>query len=68
MNEKKVHFKLDYLFPSGSYKDRAATVMISKAKEQGVKALVEDSSGNAGSAVAAYCAKAGIRCNIYIPA
>jgi threonine synthase len=68
IEDKTVHFKLEYLFPSGSYKDRGATVMISKAKEQGVERLVEDSSGNAGSAVAAYCARACIECEIFVPA
>lgn len=60
-------FKIDYLFPTGSYKDRGASVLISKMKEWGVKKVVEDSSGNAGSAIAAYCAKAGIGCDIYVP-
>lgn len=41
--------------------------MISKAKELGIKRVVEDSSGNAGSAVAAYCALASIECSIYVP-
>jgi len=59
--------KIDYLFPTGSYKDRGATVLISKVKELGVPKVVEDSSGNAGSAIAAYCAKAGIECEIYVP-
>jgi threonine synthase len=59
--------KLDYLFPTGSYKDRGATVLMSKMKEWGVQKVVEDSSGNAGSAIAAYCAKAGIKCEIYVP-
>ncbi|MGQ9645315.1 MAG: threonine synthase [Thermodesulfobacteriota bacterium] len=59
--------KIDYLFPTGSYKDRGATVLISKLKELGVKKVVEDSSGNAGAAIAAYCARAGIRCEIYVP-
>src|SRR4030042_202943 len=59
--------KMDYLFPTGSYKDRGATVLISKMKEWGVQKVVEDSSGNAGSAIAAYSAKAGIRCDIYVP-
>jgi threonine synthase len=36
-------------------------------KEWGVQKVVEDSSGNAGSAIAAYCAKAGIGCDIYVP-
>jgi threonine synthase len=59
--------KMDYLFPTGSYKDRGATVLISKMKEWGVQKVVEDSSGNAGSAIAAYCARAGIECEIYVP-
>jgi len=59
--------KMDYLFPTGSYKDRGATVLMSKMKEWGVQRVVEDSSGNAGSAMAAYCAKAGIECEIYVP-
>jgi threonine synthase len=59
--------KIDYLFPTGSYKDRGATVLMSKMKEWGVQKAVEDSSGNAGSAIAAYCAKAGIKCEIYVP-
>lgn len=63
----EVLLKLEYVFPSGSYKDRGATVMMSKIKELGVTRVVEDSSGNAGSAVAAYCARAGIECSIYVP-
>ena len=59
--------KLDQLFPTGSYKDRGAAVLISKAKEVGVARIVEDSSGNAGCAIAAYAAKAGIECEILVP-
>jgi len=62
-----VWVKQDHLFPTGSYKDRGASVLISKMKELGVRQCVEDSSGNAGSAVAAYCARAGIGCDIYVP-
>ncbi len=62
-----IFLKIDYLFPTGSYKDRGATVLMSKARELGIKKVVEDSSGNAGSAIAAYCAKAGIKCKIYVP-
>lgn len=64
---KKVFLKQDHLFPSGSYKDRGATVLISKAKELGITKVVEDSSGNAGAAIAAYCAKSSIQCHIYVP-
>jgi threonine synthase len=63
----RVLLKVDYLFPTGSYKDRGATVLISKVRELGIGKVVEDSSGNAGSAVAAYCAKAGIECEIFVP-
>lgn len=59
--------KLDQLFPTGSYKDRGAAVLVSKARELGISAIVEDSSGNAGCAVAAYAAKAGIACEILVP-
>jgi threonine synthase len=62
-----VFVKVDYLFPTGSYKDRGATVLISKAKELGVRRVIEDSSGNAGCAVAAYCARADMGCEIYVP-
>jgi len=64
---KKVLLKQDHLFPSGSYKDRGASVLVSKLKELGIKKVVEDSSGNAGAAIAAYCAKARIECHIYVP-
>jgi len=59
--------KLEQLFPTGSYKDRGAAVLISKAKEMGVARVVEDSSGNAGCAIAAYAARAGIECEILVP-
>lgn len=62
-----VLFKLDYLHPTGSFKDRGCAVMISKLREWGVREVVEDSSGNAGAAIAAYTAAAGIRADIYIP-
>jgi threonine synthase len=66
-NGYPVLMKIDYLFPTGSYKDRGATVLISKAREIGVESVVEDSSGNAGAAIAAYCIRAGIGCEIYVP-
>ncbi len=59
--------KLEQLFPTGSYKDRGAAVLVSKAKELGIERVVEDSSGNAGCAIAAYAARAGIACEILVP-
>ena len=66
-NGHRVLLKIDYLFPTGSYKDRGATVLASKLRELGIRKVIEDSSGNAGSAIAAYCARAGIECEIYVP-
>jgi Threonine synthase len=60
-------FKLDYLFPTGSFKDRGAATLVSKALELGVDRLVEDSSGNAGHAIATYAARAGLDATIYAP-
>lgn len=64
---KNIFLKLDYMFPTGSFKDRGATVLVSKLKEIGVKNIVEDSSGNAGIAISAYSAAAKIKCSIYVP-
>jgi threonine synthase len=68
LDGRPVWLKLDHLFPSGSYKDRGATVLVSQVKALGLRHVVEDSSGNAGSAIAGYCARAGIACDIYVPA
>ncbi|MFC6716639.1 pyridoxal-phosphate dependent enzyme [Natrialbaceae archaeon GCM10025810] len=61
-------FKLEYVFPTGSFKDRGATTMLSRAVELGVEKVLEDSSGNAGAAVATYAARAGLEADIYVPA
>lgn len=63
-----VFAKLEFLSPTGSFKDRGATVMVTRARELGAARLIEDSSGNAGAAVAAYAARAGLPCTIYAPA
>jgi threonine synthase len=60
--------KLDYLLPSGSYKDRGAAVLVARLAEMGVKKIVLDSSGNAGAAISTYCAAAGIDCRVFVPA
>ncbi|MGQ9702666.1 MAG: threonine synthase [bacterium] len=67
ISDKKIFFKQDYLFPTGSFKDRGASVLISKIKELGIKKVIIDSSGNAGCAVAAYCTRAGIECLVLVP-
>ena len=62
------HFKLEWFAPSGSFKDRGAAVMLSILRQQGVTAVLEDSSGNGGAAVATYAAAAGMRAKILVPA
>ena len=62
------HLKLEFLFPTGSFKDRGAAVLLTHLRARGVRQVVEDSSGNAGAAVAAYAAHAGIGCRIFVPA
>jgi len=60
--------KVDYAMPTLSFKDRGAAVIVSAALSAGARRLVQDSSGNAGASVAAYAARAGIACDIYVPA
>jgi threonine synthase len=64
---RKLSLKLDYMNPTGAFKDRGSTVSVSKLKELGVKEVIEDSSGNAGASLAAYCAAAGIKCTLFVP-
>ncbi|MBI3360296.1 MAG: pyridoxal-phosphate dependent enzyme [Chloroflexi bacterium] len=65
---RQVHFKLEYLNPSGSFKDRGTTVMVTALAASSVKEAAEDSSGNAGASFAAYAARAGIRARVFVPA
>lgn len=60
--------KLEYLNPTGSFKDRGSSLAISYARMIGKTTVVEDSSGNAGMSVAAYAADVGMRAKIYVPA
>jgi len=62
------HLKLDFVSPTGSYKDRGASVLLSKLSELGIREIVDDSSGNAGASIAAYSARAEVGCTIYCPA
>jgi threonine synthase len=61
-------FKLEYVFPTGSFKDRGATTTLSRALALGADRVLEDSSGNAGLAVATYAARAGVDAEIFVPA
>ena len=61
-------YKLEYVSPTGSFKDRGATTTISHAIACGADRIVEDSSGTAGAAIATYAARAGLDAEIYVPA
>ena len=60
-------FKLEFMMPTGSFKDRGMTVMVSYLKSRGIDSVLEDSSGNAGASLSAYAAAAGLRCRILVP-
>ncbi|WP_104088682.1 MULTISPECIES: threonine synthase [unclassified Cryobacterium] len=62
-----VQLKLDFLLPTLSFKDRGAVVLATLAKQLRVESAMVDSSGNAGTAMAAYFSRAGIDCTVYVP-
>lgn len=64
---QNVYMKLEYLNPTGSYKDRGSAVLVSQLVVRGVTEAVEDSSGNAGASFAAYAARAGMHARIFVP-
>jgi threonine synthase len=59
--------KPEWFNPTGSFKDRGTTVMMSVLASQGITEMLEDSSGNGGASVAAYAAAAGIKSKILAP-
>ncbi|WP_418005884.1 threonine synthase [Mycobacterium sp. PDNC021] len=63
-----VGLKVESMNPTGSFKDRGVAVMTTALRHQGISRALEDSSGNGGSSVAAYCAAAGIEAHILVPA
>lgn len=63
-----VRLKCEWFMPTGSFKDRGASVMLSLLRAQGIDHVLEDSSGNGGAAVAAYAAAGGMRATIMAPA
>ncbi len=66
--EHQIWLKLEGQNPTGSFKDRGAAVLVTGLAAQGVTNVVEDSSGNAGAALAAYAARAGLACQVCVPA
>ncbi|MBI4844268.1 MAG: threonine synthase [Nitrospirae bacterium] len=65
--ETELYFKFEGSNPSGSFKDRGMTLAITKAVEEGTKAVICASTGNTSASAAAYSAKAGISCIVIIP-
>lgn len=63
---KHLYFKLDYVSPTGSYKDRFAAAAVSHMLARKQTECYATSSGNTGAALAAYCALTGIRCTIAV--
>ena len=63
----EVYFKYEGLNPTGSFKDRGMTMAISKAVEEGSKAVMCASTGNTSASAAAYACRAKIKCVVVIP-
>ncbi len=63
----KLYLKYDGLNPTGSFKDRGMTMAISKAIEEGSRAVMCASTGNTSASAAAYSARAGIDCVVLLP-
>ena len=63
----EVYLKYEGLNPTGSFKDRGMTVAISKALEEGAKAVMCASTGNTSASAACYSARAGLKCMVLIP-
>jgi threonine synthase len=63
----KCFFKLEWFSPTGSFKDRGTSVMLSILKQQGILSVLEDSSGNGGSSIAGYGAASGMQVKVLVP-
>jgi threonine synthase len=63
----RILLKYEGLNPTGSFKDRGMTMALSKAVEEGAKAVICASTGNTSASAAAYAARAGIDCAVLIP-
>ena len=62
------HAKLEYLNPSGSFKDRGTAAMLNHLAAHGAGHVIDNSSGNAGASLAAYAGAAGLSATVYVPA
>jgi threonine synthase len=64
---KSLYMKDEGSNPTGSFKSRGLSMAVSKAKELGIQKISIPTAGNAGSALSAYCAAAGMQAKIYMP-
>src|SRR3954468_14021969 len=62
-----VWLKVEGANPTGSFKDRGMTMAISKAAEQGARAVICASTGNTSASAAAYAVRAGMMCAVLVP-
>ena len=62
-----VYLKVEGANPTGSFKDRGMTLAVSKAVEDGSKAIICASTGNTSASAAAYAARAGLTCAVLVP-
>jgi threonine synthase len=62
-----VYLKVEGANPTGSFKDRGMTMAVSKAVEEGSKAIICASTGNTSASAAAYAARAGLTCAVLVP-
>ncbi|MFM9095333.1 MAG: threonine synthase [Actinomycetes bacterium] len=67
MLNNQVYLKVEGMNPTGSFKDRGMTVAISKAAENGAKAVICASTGNTSASATAYAVKAGMTSAVLIP-
>ena len=63
----EIYLKFEGANPTGSFKDRGMTMAVTKAKEEGAKAVICASTGNTSASAAAYAAKAGMKAYVLIP-
>ena len=62
-----IYGKLEFISPTGSFKDRGSVLVVNIAKKENIRDFVEDSSGNAGASLSAYAALGKIKAHIFVP-
>lgn len=65
--DAKLYFKDETRNPTGTFLDRGMSVLVTKLRERGVERVIGGVCGDAGASLAAYCARAGLTCKLYVP-